>query len=180
MLPFSFFSYPVINYEYLLKSHQVPKKFGFLSLDIDGYDYFVLDKIMSSYRPSLICTEINERIPPPIKFTVRWDPDYVWPQNHFYGQSISQLYTLCLKYDYALVKYHYVNAFLIPRELNAKWKCLTPEEAYKEGYLEKEDRKIRYWYNADMEEIFDLSPEEAIKFIKKYYNKYAGKYLCSL
>ncbi len=168
------------NIEYLLKYHQVPKEFGFLSLDIDGYDYFVLDKIMGLYRPSLICTEINERIPPPIKFTVRWDPDYVWPQNHFYGQSISQLYTLCLKYDYALVKYHYVNAFLVPKELNNKWKCLKPEEAYREGYLEKADRKVRYWYNADMEEIFNLSPENAIKFINDYFSKYEGKYLCYL
>lgn len=168
------------NVEYLLKSHQVPNEFGFLSLDIDGYDFYVLDKIMGSYRPSLICTEINERIPPPIKFTVRWDPEYVWPQNHFYGQSISQLYILCLKYDYALVKLHYNNAFLIPKELNNKWKCLTPEEAYKEGYLEKKDRKIRFWYNADMEEIFNLSPKDAINFINKYFNKYDGKYLCYL
>jgi hypothetical protein len=55
----------------LLAGHDTPKRFGFLSLDIDGYDHFVLDKILSAYRPDLICTEINERIPPPIKFAVK-------------------------------------------------------------------------------------------------------------
>ncbi|MFA6918687.1 MAG: hypothetical protein WC244_01050 [Patescibacteria group bacterium] len=45
-----------------------PKDFAFLSFDIDSYDYFVLEKLLSEFRPRLICTEINENIPPPYKF----------------------------------------------------------------------------------------------------------------
>ena len=53
---------------------------------------------LSDYRPRLICSEINEKIPPPIKFTVKYSPNHYWQGDHFYGQSISQLYKLCKKY----------------------------------------------------------------------------------
>ncbi|HCF29514.1 MAG TPA: hypothetical protein DEV81_20445 [Cyanobacteria bacterium UBA11049] len=51
----------------LLTSNRVPREFGVLSLDIDSYDRDVLAQILNSYRPSLICVEINEKIPPTAK-----------------------------------------------------------------------------------------------------------------
>jgi FkbM family methyltransferase len=163
----------------ILEAHQVPKNFGLLNLDIDGYDYFVLDKILSLFRPSLICTEINEKIPPPLKFTVKWDSNYVWENNHFYGQSISQLYLLCEKYDYSLVELHYNNAFLIPKELNPHL-SLTPDEAYRHGYLECSDRQNKFPWNADFEEIHSLAAEQALDYVNKFFANYQGKYICSL
>src|SRR5688572_14380322 len=44
----------------------VPKNCSLLNLDIDGYDHFVLDALLGAYRPTLICAEINEKIPPPL------------------------------------------------------------------------------------------------------------------
>jgi len=72
-----------LNIISLLEDNEVPEKFGFLSLDIGGYDYFVLEQILGKFRPTLICTEINEKIPPPLKFTVKWDPKYTWNEDHF-------------------------------------------------------------------------------------------------
>jgi len=163
----------------LLEGNQVPEKFGFFSLDIDGYDYFVLQQILSKFRPSLICAEINEKIPPPIKFTVNWDPEYVWAADHFYGQSISQLYILCTQYQYSMVELHYNNAFLIPEEINI-YPSLTPEEAYTKGYLEQPDRKEKFPWNANVEELLGLSPQEAVDFVNKFFQKYEGKFVCSL
>jgi len=60
----------------LLRAHDVPREFGVLSLDIDGYDHFVLDRLLEAFRPGLICAEINEAIPPPVKFSVTSDPDH--------------------------------------------------------------------------------------------------------
>src|SRR5205085_4109452 len=48
----------------LLKGHNVPRGFGVLSLDIDSYDYFVLDGVLSSFRPRVVVTWHNEKIPP--------------------------------------------------------------------------------------------------------------------
>jgi tetratricopeptide (TPR) repeat protein len=161
----------------LLKAYQVPENFGLLNLDIDGYDYFVLNELLKSFRPSLICTEINEKIPPPLKFTVKWHPKYVWENNHFYGQSICQLNILCERYDYALVELHYNNAFLIPKELSPI-ASLTPAEAYQKGYLECPDRKEKFPWNADIEEIHQLSDEQALNYVNNFFAKYTGKFDC--
>ncbi len=163
----------------LLKANQLPADFGFLNLDIDGYDYFVLEQILEVFRPSLICVEINEKIPPPVKFTVRWNPDYAWAGDHFYGQSLSQLYALCLAKRYALAELHYNNAFLIPSEISP-YAGLTPEIAYQQGYLNKTDRKQRFPWNANMERILTLPPNEAIVSVKNHFKKYEGKFICEL
>ena len=163
----------------ILKAHGTPSDFDFLNLDIDGYDYFVLNEILKNYRPKLICVEINEKIPPPIKFTVKWDPGYVWATDHFYGQSISQVNTLVSQYKYSLVELHYNNAFLIPTEISPSL-SLTPELAYQEGYLEKKDRKSKFPWNSNMEDVLQMSPDEALNFINNFFRKYKGKFEASI
>ncbi len=167
------------NVVFLLNAHQVPENLGLLNLDIDGYDYFVLEEILSSFRPFIICVEINEKLPPPLKFTIKWEPSYVWANDHFYGQSICQLNTLCQKYEYALVELHYNNAFLIPKEVSPS-RSLTPEEAYKKGYFDRPDRKEKFPWNADIEEIHNLSPEDALNYVNNCFAKYKGKFDCSI
>lgn len=163
----------------LLSANDIPERFDFLSLDIDGYDYFVLEKMLERYRPKLICAEINEKIPPPIKFTVKWNPSYTWAEDHFFGQSISQLHMLAVKHKYALVELHYNNAFLIPIEHSPKT-SLNPEEAYRSGYLDKADRKKKFPWNVNMEDVLYMQPDDALIFINKFFEKYKGMYDVSI
>ena len=163
----------------LFKGNGIPSDFDFLTLDIDGYDYFVLEQILTEYRPGLICTEINEKIPPPIKFAVKYDPDYAGPRGHLYGQSLSQLHILCDRHDYALVQLEYNNAFLIPKEKSPS-PALSPEEAYREGYLDRSDRRQKYPWNADMEAIYSLSGQQAVDFVKEKFAEYDSAYICEL
>jgi hypothetical protein len=163
----------------LLEGHQVPYEFGMLSLDIDGYDYFVLEQLLSKFRPSLICAEVNEKIPPPLKFTVNYDPSYSWAGDHFYGQSTSQLDRLCRQHDYAWVELHYNNAFLVPNELNV-FPALTVDEAYKRGYLEQADRKEKFPWNANVEQLQTMPPDEALGFVRTLFSRYEGKFECTL
>jgi hypothetical protein len=163
----------------LLAAFDVPGEFEVLSLDIDGYDYFVLEQILTRYRPALICTEINENIPPPVKFTVKWNPGYAWQGDHFFGQSISQLQTLCARHKYALVELHYNNAFLIPRELSRR-PDLSAEQAYQSGYLNKPDRRAKFPWNNDMEELLHMKPGDALEFLKAFFEKYNGMFDASI
>lgn len=163
----------------LLKAHRTPENFAFLNLDIDGYDYFVLEQILNTFRPFLICAEINENIPPPLKFTVKWEPDYVWAVDHFFGQSICQVNILCQRHEYEIVELHYNNIFLVPKEINSST-SLTPQEAYKKGYLERIDRHQKFPWNAVIEEIHSLSPQEALIYLNKFFSKYEGKFICTL
>lgn len=163
----------------VLAAFDIPQEFGVLSLDIDGYDYFVLERILSKYRPILICAEINESIPPPIKFTVKWNPAYAWRGDHFFGQSISQIYQLCTVYRYALAELHYNNAFLIPQE-RSPGPSLSAEQAYQSGYRNKPDRRKKFPWNEDVEDVLRMPPGDALEFINALFDKYGGMFEASI
>jgi hypothetical protein len=162
----------------LLRAYSIEKDFSVLSLDIDSYDYWVLNRLLQHYRPRLILTEINEKIPPPIKFVVNYDPDFEL-RHHFYGYSIESLAELCRQHDYAIIQLEYNNAFLAPLELPGV-RPLAPALAYRQGYLERPDRREKFHLNYDMEIIHTLSPTEGVEFIKQFYARFAGKYEVSL
>lgn len=162
----------------LFKAFDVPKNLGLLSIDIDGYDYFVIEKILSSYSPTIICTEINEKIPPPIKFTVKYKSGYFWEPSHFYGQSISQIHPLMIEHGYVLATLHYNNAFYVKKS-QYKGMSYSAEEGYAEGYLNQNDRKSKFPWNADFEEIFELPRKEQIKLINEKFSHRKGEYLLS-
>jgi hypothetical protein len=167
----------------LLGAFGVPRDFDFLSLDIDGYDHFVLDAILAEYRPALVCTEINEAFPPPVKFVVKYHPEFRWNVDKFFGHSIAKVAELCARRGYGIVRLEYNNAFLAPRELlaGAGLEALTAERAYREGYVDRPDRMQRYPWNADVEHLRDLAPEEVVEWAgRQFGEKYAGQFECSL
>lgn len=168
-----------LNVDALLGAYNVPEDFDLLNLDVDGYDYFILEKIFSRYRPKLVCAEINEKIPPPLKFTVRWSPEYEWDTSHFYGQSMSKLSDLAAANNYALVELHYNNAMLVPQEL---WQrpSLTPEQAYNSGYRDKSDRRAKFPWNKDVDHLLDIPAEEALLELRQLFRKHEGMYELSM
>lgn len=158
----------------LLKAHDIPREFSVLSLDIDSYDYWVLDALLKSYRPYLVVTEINEKIPPPIRFVVKYDPGFE-PAHHFFGHSIESLADLCAAHGYVIIALEYNNAFLAPADL-AGVRPLTSAEAYRTGYLERPDRHEKFHRNHDMEILHTLPPAEAVNYINHYFAAQQGKY----
>ncbi len=158
----------------LLESLSIEKDFSVLSLDIDGNDYWVLKAVLSAFRPSLVVTEINEKIPPPLRFLFKYAPN---PQlrHHFFGYSISVLEDLCDEFRYGILELEYNNAFIAPRELvTARFQ--DAETAYRRGYQHRPDRKERFPANLDMEVLHSLSPTEGIEFLGKFYANELGKY----
>lgn len=51
----------------ILKRTDIPPNFDFLSLDIDGMDYWVWDSLIE-YKPKIICFEFNPTIPILVEF----------------------------------------------------------------------------------------------------------------
>lgn len=160
----------------ILRSCECPRDFALLSLDLDGYDFFILDNLLGSFRPRLICAEINENIPPPLRFSVKYDIDHSWSGDHFHGQSISKCYELCEKYGYEIVELNYNNLFLVPRELNT-FGSLSPEEAYETGYRGRSDRREKFPWNDDMEELLAMPREEGLRFVREKFRKYDGRFI---
>jgi hypothetical protein len=163
----------------LLREHAVPRDFGVLSLDIDSYDYWVLDAVLGSFRPRVVVTEINEKIPPPVRFRVGYDPNFSL-QHHFFGYSIASLEELCARHDYALLALEYNNAFVAPRELLGGLDALDAVTAYRRGYFDRPDRRERFPRNDDMEALHTLTPDESVAFLKNFFARHEGKYELSL
>jgi hypothetical protein len=162
----------------LLNAYEIPKDFSVLSLDIDGNDYWVLRAILSQFRPQLIVTEINEKIPPPIRFAVKYNPNFQL-RHHFFGYSMAVLGDLCKEFDYAILELEYNNAFLAPKE-SAGERGLDADAAYRSGYLDRPDRKEKFSLNFDMETIYSLSEVQALEFLERFYAKFQGEFFLGL
>ena len=163
----------------LLEAHGVPAEFAFLSLDIDGYDHFVLAALLKAFRPVLMCVEFNEAIPPPVKFTVTFHRDHAWALDHFYGQSLAMVEVLARRHDYALVDVHYNNAFLVPAE-RSTLPGLTAEVAYRRGYLDRPDRRKRLPWNDELERLQGLPPAAVVADLHARFARYHGRYICEI
>ena len=158
----------------LLKSLDVETDFSVLSLDIDGNDYWVLKAILSEFRPALIVTEINEKIPPPLRFLVKYDPHFQL-RRHFFGYSIAVLEDLCEEHNYGILELEYNNAFVAPREIGGS-RFIDAATAYAKGYRDRPDRKQRFSSNFELEALNSLTPEQAIEFLRVFYSQEEGKY----
>ena len=101
------------NVIYLLKEFDVPENFDLLNLDIDSYDLFVVKGLLDSFQPKIISMEINEKIPPPIYFTVTYDEKHFWEGDHFFGCSLQAAYQELCKFNYELHTLLYNNAIFI-------------------------------------------------------------------
>jgi hypothetical protein len=162
----------------LLEEHNIAREFDVLSLDIDSYDYLVLEELLTHFRPRIVVTEINEKIPPPVRFHVKYDADFRL-QHHFYGYSIASLADLSARHGYAIMELEYNNAFLAPRELYGDARQST-EEIYREGYVERPDREKKFSSNRDVDILHSMSPADAVKFIDHFFARHRGKYELSL
>ena len=93
----------------LLASTRLPADFDFLSIDIDGNDYHVLESL-KQYRPKLICIEYNP--------TISNEVSYVQPRDFAIkrGASPLSLCSLASRFGYAVVASTSCNLFFLRRE----------------------------------------------------------------
>lgn len=74
----------------------IPRDFDFLSIDIDGNDYWIFDSL-DKYRPKLICIEYNPSIPNDVEYVQERD----FSVNR--GSSAAAICSLAQKKSYELV-----------------------------------------------------------------------------
>jgi len=158
-----------------------------VDMDIDGYDYFVLDSLLSKIKPSLLVAEINEKIPPPLKFTVKYWPEYWFTDfnicgngmdTHFYGMSLSKFYELAHKYDYDVINLTFNNVYAVRKDKNPGLKVFEANELYDTFYKRPRlaGKAPMLYYNTNVDELLSSTPEEGMFFLKKFYKNYDGKY----
>jgi hypothetical protein len=166
------------NVASLLHAFEAPAGFELLNLDIDSYDLYVIDAMLEAgFRPKVVSMEVNERIPPPLYFTVDFREDHRWQGDHFMGCSLTAAADTVKPYGYVLESLQYNNAVFVRADLAAgRFEDLSARQAYDEGYRNRPDRKALFYWNADMECLLEYEPEQAIGFLREYFRRYEGRY----
>ena len=101
----------------LLVKHEVPHEPDFLSLDIDGVDWYVLRAILRAYRPRMFVCEINNSLPIYPAVAVAYDPGFRFSQCDYFGASLGAYHDLATHHGYQLVHCMPWNAFFVRRDL---------------------------------------------------------------
>lgn len=116
------------NINELFAKAEFQGEIDFLSIDIDGNDWHVLEAILKRKQiiPRVICVEYNPLIPPAsdpmdcsTDYVLPYKEDWIWPVDDSQGASLSAYYHLCKNYGYRLVGtcVNGVNAFFIQENL---------------------------------------------------------------
>jgi len=115
----------------IFKELGVPTEFDLLSIDIDGNDYHIREKL-SVYKPRVVVLEYNGSIPPDVPYIMPRNDSYVWQlwKTNFGASLLS--YTEQaerLGYDLVYCESKGVNAFYVRKDVNVFPK-LTSEQAF--------------------------------------------------
>jgi hypothetical protein len=118
---------------FLLDRHP-PGTLGVLSVDVDGNDYWFLERLLP-IRPAIVAVEYNASLGlQPL--TVPYDPTFrrhdKHPSGWYHGASLTALTTLCARHGYELtaVSEAGTNAFFVPAGAGD---ALEPAGAYREN-----------------------------------------------
>ena len=163
----------------MLNAFDVPKDFALLNLDIDSYDLRVLESILDAgFKPKLVSMEVNEKIPPPVYFSVDYSDDHYWQGDHFYGCSLSAASELMKPRGYVLESLQCNNAFFVESDAASRAGIRDREvaEAYRDGYANIPDRKALFEWNADVDCLLTMKRDESVEFIRNYFSKYTGMF----
>ncbi len=106
----------------------------FLSIDIDGNDWYVWEAI-KSIRPRLVCIEYNGKFPPDCVWKQAYDSGHKWDKTDWQGASLKAMELLGREKGYVLAGTNLtgVNAFFVREDLYSKDNFLnyvTAEELY--------------------------------------------------
>lgn len=117
----------------ILKETPIPVEFDFLSIDIDGCDYFILE-LLKDYRPKIVSVEFNPTIPN--------EAEFVQPKDFSIkqGSGPKSLVKLAQSKDYALVAATECNLIFVRNEFLA---AATGAEAAPALADLRDDSKVR-------------------------------------
>lgn len=125
------------NLPHLVKDNGVPRDIDFLSLDVDGNDYWFWEAL-DCISPRVVCIEYNAGIGPDLALTVPYDAAFERYSKHasgfYYGASLAALESLGRRKGYYLIGCDSTgtNAFFLRDGVEIKgMTALTAREAFR-------------------------------------------------
>lgn len=104
-----------------------------LSVDIDGNDFYVLEAILKSSKPRVVCVEYNAKFPYPMEVMVTYSPLRGWDRDDYQGASLACYTKVCEQHGYRLVTCNLsgTNAFFVNDQELDNFKMYPPEQLYR-------------------------------------------------
>jgi len=156
-----------------LKKAGIPVNFAYMSVDIDGFDYEIVSAIFSGgFFPRVITVELNEMIPPPISFYVRYTEKYQYTRSWFFGCSLQAYCELMSRNGYQLVDLNYNNAYYVKNDFaeSNRWAARDPRELWENNFAKWPEAFKRDCYNERRGLIFEISDmgiSDLLRFVKE-------------
>lgn len=113
-----------------------------VSIDIDGNDYFVLDKILTHKSPAVVIAEFNAMYTD--SRTIKYNPDHEWAGDSYYGFTFEAGVKLARIHEYRVIfQNNDMNMYFVKDDLI---NCEIPPITYKQNdYFKLSDRKDWIW-----------------------------------
>jgi hypothetical protein len=127
----------------ILDSYNTPIEFDLLSIDIDGNDFWVLQKILTKYKPRVIISEYNAEHDWSESKAIVYDPNFVFAENDYYGYTFRAGMKLADQNGYRVIHQHSaLNLFYLRKD----------EIADPEMRIDVEYSKHKWWGNPTSKE----------------------------
>jgi len=160
-----------LNICQIFEVYNVPTVFDVLKIDIDGYDLDVIRAILRVYRPKIIVTEFNEKIPPPVRFEIPYQEGYAWDESHCFGFSIAAGQAVMEAHQYQIVGVYELNNILCIDTMcmpECMTECMTEMkgdigEIYRAGYANNASRHKELPWNQNINYWLEIRTLEALK-----------------
>jgi len=120
----------------IFKSHNIPEKMDFLSVDVDGNDFWLLSSLLKEFKPRFIVVEANVRFGTHDRWMIRYDPNFAYfNTNHgkgWYGTSPKIMKELGEKFGYTTILVLCDDVFMVrkeelhPDDINILWEEIYP------------------------------------------------------
>lgn len=125
------------NLQNLIRENGVPRDIDFLSLDVDGNDYWFWEEL-DCISPRVVCIEYNSGLGPELALTVPYDDEFERYSQHasgfYYGASLAALESLGRRKGYYLIGCDSTgtNAFFLRDDVEIEGiTALTAREAFR-------------------------------------------------
>ena len=107
------------NVTELLLKYGAPEVFDLFSVDVDFFDFHILQAVLTKYKPRVIVSEYNSSLGPQVDCVVPYIPGRSWDRTNFFGASYTASDELGRFYGYKVVHcdVNGVNIFLVKNEL---------------------------------------------------------------
>jgi hypothetical protein len=110
----------VANILELFEKYNVPLQFDYLSEDTDYADYWIVEKILTKYKPKVIVYEVNQQPAESCVTVANPGNDVIfWPGTEYHSGSVCAFYCLAKQNDYSVVycESNAINCFMIRNDI---------------------------------------------------------------